>query len=370
MKSAIVIASALLLASCVVEPVGSLESELQASGNNNGTTQPTPYAHAGRYVFDDMVTFEWWDLAAVDGELPLADDGAGPVAVPFDLVFYGDVYNSVSVAANGVVAFEEATKFSPTNLSIASPNADATRFLAVLWDDIDFLASSRIVHKVIGEEPNRKLVIAWLDVVHFDDPTAAGSNFGVSFEEGTNLITAQYQNLAYMPDDDGATIGAQESATEGTEYLFGTTLPPDDLAVLFFIEGCGADDECIATCDYDPDCPICIMDGDCNADCDSDPDCTAEECGMDGTCNMACEDDPDCVAELTCIADDVCDETCETDPDCENCEENDVCNPACDSDPDCNGGCAAGSTTGNRSAPLGLLMLGFFVFGVSRRRRG
>jgi hypothetical protein len=335
-----------------------------------------PYGGDVAYAFDDTATFDWLDISGTGTELRLADDGAESIELPFAFQLYGQAYDSVAVGANGVLAFADTDKFQAFNLLVPASVADAPAFIAVHWDDLLPLGTTRIVYEVVGDEPFRKLLIQWHGLAHFSNPGAdPGITFGVVIEETTGLLTLQYQNMDLdsglttgLSNGESATAAIQQSELVGQTYSFNQPLLTDELAVVVFVDGCGADDECVAGCSYDPDCPLCIMDGECNAECDSDPDCTVEECGMDGMCNMACEEDPDCTATATCIADGMCDESCEADPDCENCEKNDVCNPACEgSDPDCDGGCVA-SGASQRQAPVGLLLLAMMALAVVRRR--
>jgi len=370
------------LCSCALEPapvedVPAAESMqgAQASALAGTGWNVVPYGGAAAYAFDDAVAFDWQDVSATGVELRLADDGAEALDLPFAFTFYGQPYDAVSVAANGVVSFTPTDKFPAGNHNLPDVVDGSTTFLAVHWDDMLPLSASKIVYEVVGEEPYRKLLIQWHDVVHFNNPGAdPGITFGVVFEETTNLITLQYESMDLddgladgLADGESATAGVQESSTFGQTYSYNAPALTDGLAVLVYVEGCGADEMCSESCAYDPDCPVCIMDGDCNSECDSDPDCTADVCGMDGECNMACEDDPDCAEVAACIADGMCDESCDADPDCENCESNDVCNPACPSDPDCDGGCRAVTGPTPRSVPVLVLLLG--LLGVVLLRR-
>ena len=386
MKPALALASALVLCSCAIDPMVGEEEEqvadqVQDPRDQNDLVQngwdTVPYGGANAYAFDDSHDYVWEDKSGTGTELRLADDGAEAFDLPFEFELYGETYSSVTVATNGVLAFAATDKFPARNANLPTVIEDASTFVAVHWDDLLTLGPSRIVYEVVGEEPNRRLFIQWHDVVHFSNPGAdPGATFGVILEEHTNLMVFQYESLDLdsglttgLNNGESATVGLQSTGSFGQTYSFNTDSLSDERAILVYVDGCGADDECTVGCSYDPDCPVCIMDGDCNPECDSDPDCTVEECGMDGECYMACEDDPDCTVAVTCIADGMCDETCETDPDCENCESNDVCNPACPSDPECDGGCAAAASSSNRSAPFALMLMALMAVGILRRRR-
>lgn len=383
MKVAAALAS-ISLCSCALEPVPVDEVQVadstpavQSLGIGSAGSNVVPFGGAAAYAFDDSYAFDWQDISATGIGLVLADDGAAAIDLPFGFSFYGEVYDAVSVAANGVVSFAPTDKFPAGNHSLPFAVDESTTFVAAHWDDLLPLATSKVVYEVVGEEPYRKVLIQWHDVVHFNNPGAEpGITFGVVLEETTNLIVLQYESTDL---DDGlteglaagesATIGVQESGTFGQTYSYNAPALSDGLAVLVYVEGCGADDMCSAACAYDPDCPVCVMDGDCNSACESDPDCTADECIMDGECNMACEDDPDCAEVAACIADGMCEEGCDADPDCENCEANDVCNPACASDPDCDGGCRAVAGPSPRGVPTLVLVLGLLGVVLARRKR-
>jgi Putative Ig domain/Nidogen-like len=143
------------------------------------------------------------------------DDGSSIVDLPFTFNYYGAAYNQLTVSTNGYVVFGDSPATSFANLAFPAqsrPNG----VVAPFWDDLNPSAGGSIWWDVEGDAPNRQYVVAWELVPHYDN-VGAGS-FEVIFDEATQTITFQYQNVVFgdVTVDNGA------SATIGVEHPAGT----------------------------------------------------------------------------------------------------------------------------------------------------
>ncbi|MDI6828070.1 MAG: hypothetical protein QME62_06260, partial [Armatimonadota bacterium] len=143
-------------------------------------------------------------------------DGVTPaISIPFNFTFYGNTYNQLYVAANGMVGFINNGLDAFLNTDIpnqAAPNS----VLYPYWDDLNPSAGGSIKVGTIGTSPNQKLVISWVGVPHFSAPSKPFT-FQVVLCENLNDIIFQY--LEVQPDD--TTYGAGRNATIGIENSFG-----------------------------------------------------------------------------------------------------------------------------------------------------
>jgi bacillolysin len=144
-----------------------------------------------------------------------------PYALPFDVMFYGETNRTLYVSSAGLVCF------SPTNNNASTDNQTLpdwrlpNNIICPLWGDInstDPFASMYI--GVEGSEPNRRLVVTWLNVPAIADSDARFS-FQAIIEENAGLpydndIVFNYQNVA-----EGRTLGMGAIATVGIEDAYG-----------------------------------------------------------------------------------------------------------------------------------------------------
>ena len=181
----------------------------------------------GYDIVDD--DFEWIDATGFGGEqLPFErDDQAFTRDLPFTFTYFGESFDQFQISSNGYVAFtdDRATSFINTNL----PNPrDPNGTVAVHWDDLSPQDGGGIWMRTVGEAPNRKVVVAWVGVPRFKNHFSG--TFEVIFEETTNDIVMQYQDLNFNdPSYDfgaSATIGLENSdGTVGIEFSVDDPLP-------------------------------------------------------------------------------------------------------------------------------------------------
>ncbi len=95
------------------------------------------------------------------------DDGQFPVTIPFQFRFYDDFPTSISVGANGAIAFPSGTSISLSNEAPGNSSLDA--FIAPMWDDLRlYSANGGVIGTVVaGTAPNRTLTICYEGMSRF-----------------------------------------------------------------------------------------------------------------------------------------------------------------------------------------------------------
>ncbi|WP_221469273.1 S-layer homology domain-containing protein [Cohnella nanjingensis] len=113
----------------------------------------------------------------------------------------GDYYNR---------AFSDLADVS----DFANPN-----IVAPFWDDLELTESSFVYYQVVGEKPNRRLIVQWTDIKPLGADALLGT-FQAILQEGTNQIQFQYPNLAdgELASGSEATIGIMSSNIGFTQY--------------------------------------------------------------------------------------------------------------------------------------------------------
>ncbi|MEZ4747404.1 MAG: M6 family metalloprotease domain-containing protein [Calditrichia bacterium] len=82
------------------------------------------------------IPFQWTDISAIGERLPLGDDNAISVALPFDFPFYGKLFETAIVSANGFLTFESDIGNSYWHQlmpDVQSPNG----LIAGFWRDLN-----------------------------------------------------------------------------------------------------------------------------------------------------------------------------------------------------------------------------------------
>lgn len=158
------------------------------------------------------------------------DNGEADVTMDFDFMYYGTVSNQIRVGNNGGLLFgvSGAGDVSPNNTKLG--NAEHGLAIFPYWDTFEG-EQGGVYHKTFGTAPNRRLVIQWDEIQHFDQSTDQGT-FQAILYEGTNEIKFQYQDLdfgAHSPASNqtenfnfgaSATVGLNHNANDAHEYSF------------------------------------------------------------------------------------------------------------------------------------------------------
>ncbi|MEZ4570038.1 MAG: S8 family serine peptidase [Thermomicrobiales bacterium] len=151
--------------------------------------------------------------------------------LPFPFTFYNRPFEEILIGENGLVGFGGTRVTNSANQEIPdifAPNG----FIAAFWDNLTLEDGGEIWYDTVGEAPNRRFVVSWIDIpntVQTSGPTATGPFDGITFqivlEESTNNILLQYLdvdfNLSSIDYGSGATIGVEHfSGTVGRQFSY------------------------------------------------------------------------------------------------------------------------------------------------------
>ena len=185
-------------------------------------------------------SFNWNDISGSGTPLNLSDDSYFfPVNLPFSFNFYGQDHTQVAVASNGTLYFQNAY-LGLNNRPIPSSTGYIPQvFIAVYWDDLNPSAGGQIYYQILGQAPDRTLVVQWQDVPHYGNPSDTVTAQAVLFE-ATNSILVQYLDPSGEAGS-GATEGIQgdpnPNTNWGLQYGFNTAILSPDLAICYAYPG-------------------------------------------------------------------------------------------------------------------------------------
>jgi MYXO-CTERM domain-containing protein len=167
---------------------------------------PSPFAPLSNAT--QIFTFNVWDQATL-------------IPIGFTFTYYGQQYDFIEVAENGMIMFKNSCNqgcdfdefcdfftntclrqwVGPPNGTSIPSNNSPNKFVAAWWDDLGLESTnpaSVIQYRLIGNAPNRTLIVEWRNIRHMNPFTGVGSTSRTSFQiqllEASNNI-----RLAYGP---------------------------------------------------------------------------------------------------------------------------------------------------------------------------
>lgn len=174
--------------------------------------------------------------------LRLGDESYGVIWSPFPILFGGVSFADLLVSSNGflVLAGPLGSAFS---LNSSLPFSDVFALVAPFWDDLylDPRTNQNVFWAVLGEAPQRELVIEWRNARHFAcraDSTAT-VRFQVVFFEGRSSVLFNYADVNFggkcTAYDQGrsATVGIQVAPGSGTQFSYNTSSLTDGMTLMW-----------------------------------------------------------------------------------------------------------------------------------------
>lgn len=182
------------------------------------------YGFASYHYAGAVTAAPYRDISAAGVSLGLGDETSATLTSPF-AVRIGDFrFTSLHVSANGFISLypffpEYAYPGLDENVAIPTWSYDIKTFVAPFWDDLMPTpgGADNVYWAVLGQAPNRELVIEWRGVRHYqcrNDP-AATVTFQVVFFENRNEVLFNYADSEFGGDCAFADRGG--SATAGVQ---------------------------------------------------------------------------------------------------------------------------------------------------------
>jgi hypothetical protein len=189
--------------------------------------RPTGPDSAGYYIYDDFdvsqARYDWVeinpDLSELHGTvLPITGDGIDELQLPFSMPFYGQAFSSISVGANGYIAFGHISFEENGELPIPSP-ALPDGYLAVWLTDLLPDAASRILF--YSQPDSQRVIVEWYNVptnttLGIELRPARGTFEAILYANGN--IRCVYNELHGQFE---TTVGIENlSGTNGLQYVY------------------------------------------------------------------------------------------------------------------------------------------------------
>jgi hypothetical protein len=248
-----------------------------------------PDAYGYTFIDSDEAggpVYDWTDISATGTDTAISDDGEVVVPLPFAFAYYGGVYTQVTVG-DGLLLFGSDDAINNRNQCLPGNNQDGDdAFVAALWDDLNAEQSDGggVYWDVLGAAPDRRVVIQYQVVPHYDAETAF--SFQAILLEDGNRILLQYASVT-GPETSysggaSATVGVQGDGAVGLEYSCERgDLLHDELAILFDVVCEDLDGDGLGACE-----------GDCDdADAFIGPHAAEQDNGLDDDCDGVADED-------------------------------------------------------------------------------
>ena len=199
------------------------------------------------YDISDVLPHMYEDLAnpmvltPSSGGMENIDDGAAQVVMPFSFNFYGVPTTTLSVSVNGVISTVGFGNAQTSGNRGFPDQRNPDGLIAPWWDDLMLIQSSlggcmnngdcdpdatcqsnqcrldsRLSWEVLGNAPNREMVIEWRKIRHFQHTDRSNRRWSmqVAIEEGTSTIHFRYSESFR---NGGGAVYAASSGIENTD---------------------------------------------------------------------------------------------------------------------------------------------------------
>ena len=209
------------------------------------SSQPSPSCDYGYKAydhtdidFDEAPVYDWIEINQVGINLNLTDDSViNDVPLGFDFKYFGQSYNSLTVASNGWASFEPCQLAHFWNFSIPNPMGPSG-MLAPFMDDLDDDDGNEPFNIYSYNDGNGQFILQWDDVSNGEDdqncPDCIKETFQMILRDpavyqtstGDGEIIFQYKEIHDI-DQNGnySTIGIESpDQDDGVQYLFSSDL--------------------------------------------------------------------------------------------------------------------------------------------------
>ena len=191
-----------------------------------------------------------WDDPRAAGfrstQLSEETDGAGEyIGLPFDFLFYNELYFDAVVSTNGYLTFVGSGN-ARDNVSLPARTAPRAT-IACFWDDLDLRGSGEVYYATLGTPPFRRFVVWWTDAKIGTATDANTVDVELLLHESTQVVECRYGAFRGKSQTgargSGVTIGLQDhTGTVGLNAAFNEAVVEPGDAVLFIPDSASAPD--------------------------------------------------------------------------------------------------------------------------------
>jgi len=173
------------------------------------------------------------DISSTCTDLGLEDESFTYVDLPFPVKIYGVSYTRLYISDNGALS-KENIRIGYYNYPIPTYAYDYN-IIAPFWDDLNPSVGGKVCYQTLGSSPNRKFIIQWDNIPHYDIGGTNGVTFQVEFIENSSTIYYKYKDVYFGNSsyDKGAsaTVGIQKDASWGNQYSYNTPSLEDNTSL-------------------------------------------------------------------------------------------------------------------------------------------
>jgi len=200
----------------------------------NNPSGPDNYGYLAYDPYDapELPVFDWVEISADSGGPGsmvnfTLDDQVFQYGLPFTFQYYGNSYDTVSVAANGWIGMGTTTEDDYSNSGIPDVDGPAN-MIAPYWEDLSPQRTNSGKVWQYYDAVNHLYIVEWNHVEQYA-PTGAFETFQVILRDpayyqtgsGDGQIMFQYKDMSVTAMSDEGTIGIENSSqTDGIEYFF------------------------------------------------------------------------------------------------------------------------------------------------------
>jgi hypothetical protein len=129
------------------------------------------------------------DILASGTPINTTDDSEFGITLPFPVLYQGALFTTCTIGNNGGIVFGSTT----ANVGY---NMVAGNGLYPFVQDLNTAnAGGGVYYEAIGNAPNRKFIVSWIDVPHFGTGGTDGATFQLIIEEATMEIYYVYEDV-------------------------------------------------------------------------------------------------------------------------------------------------------------------------------
>jgi hypothetical protein len=198
----------------------------------SGTPPTGPDGH-GYFVYEPADAgegqgFSWIDISNLGQNLNLSDDASAILDLPFDVPFWGQTFDQISVCSNGFVILGNDGSSPYSNERLLQGNG-SSNMICALWDDLNPASGGSV--RAWSDVAGGRVVLAWLGVPHYG--TSDYETFEIIFYDptmyptisGDSAFLVQYQTVA---NSNSCTIGHQNNGrNDGIQVAYNDSWASD-----------------------------------------------------------------------------------------------------------------------------------------------